>query len=63
MGDMSKLEYVTTEWVEEMFMMADKLRSKAAALIDRADQIDDLRRAYEQRLQEHERWTAEPDTP
>jgi hypothetical protein len=56
MGDMGKIEHITTDWVEELRWRAGELRRESREKSLLADQLDDVRRDFEKRVEEHEKW-------
>jgi hypothetical protein len=56
MGDMSKVEYITDEWVEDLKWREEQTRLDAKILTAKADAIRDVRMDYQARLAEHRKW-------
>lgn len=57
MPDMSKPEYLTADWLDELKFRAELLRREAAVKVALADQCDELRRSFEKRMADHEKWS------
>lgn len=56
MPDMSKPEYLTTDWIEELRENASELRREAFVKTKLAEQLDSLRSEFSSRIDEHEKW-------
>ena len=61
MGDMSKPEYLTKDWLYELKRRAEKLRIEAMVTSAKADQLESLGWEFESRVAEHEKWKAKKE--
>lgn len=58
MPDMSKPEYLTTDFINELKHRANNYRAVARDAEARAEEIDNIRHAFETRIDDHEKWKA-----
>lgn len=61
MSDMSKIEYITTEWIEQLKWEEHDLRKKAANLVLKAETLAETRFGFEKRMREYEKWSAKTE--